>query len=112
MGNADATEEMEEIVKARTDRREYKKIVLRNSLQSAACMSVGVGYFSDPDGLEGLAHFLMRLLPHASGKYPSEASYQNYITEQGGYTNSTVSVDFTEYHFGIKNDCFEEALDR
>jgi len=26
--------------------------------QAAASMSVSVGYFCDPDGLEGLAHFL------------------------------------------------------
>jgi proteasome assembly chaperone (PAC2) family protein len=27
-------------------------------LQAAASMNVSVGYFCDPDGLEGLAHFL------------------------------------------------------
>lgn len=103
-----------EIVKARTDKRNYKRILLRNSLQvllisdpdtdkvhfysvfaffhfdsltlsnfnlirsndyhygslydfnflflfllkCAASMNVDVGYFSDPAGLEGLAHFL------------------------------------------------------
>ncbi len=98
-----------EIVKARTDKREYRRIVLKNSLkvllisdpdtdkaiqsfvkfefrfnflsnlfaliaifglyislcsggvlllQCAAAMDVGVGSFSDPEGLEGLAHFL------------------------------------------------------
>ncbi|XP_059462216.1 insulin-degrading enzyme-like 1, peroxisomal [Corylus avellana] len=58
-----------EIVKARTDNREYRRIVLKNSLEvllisdpdtdkCAASMDVGVGSFSDPKGLEGLAHFL------------------------------------------------------
>ncbi|MCH93229.1 zinc-metallopeptidase peroxisomal-like, partial [Trifolium medium] len=58
-----------EIVKACIDKRNYRRIILRNSLQvllisdpdtdkCAASMSVGVGYFSDPAGLEGLAHFL------------------------------------------------------
>lgn len=103
-----------EIVKARIDKRDYRRVVLRNSLQvllisdpdtdkveyssssisdfdfdfdsdylffffisirslavlfswfwfcllhlqCAASMDVGVGYFSDPAGLEGLAHFL------------------------------------------------------
>ncbi|CAJ1911853.1 unnamed protein product [Sphenostylis stenocarpa] len=58
-----------EIVKAHIDKREYRRVVLRNSLQvllisdpvadkCAASMNVGVGSFSDPAGLEGLAHFL------------------------------------------------------
>ncbi|CAL2272341.1 unnamed protein product [Prunus armeniaca] len=88
-------EEVEEIVKARTDKREYRRIVLPNSLEvllisdpdtdkanglsdthfswplvslnfyflnsirlCAASMDVSVGAFSNPDGLEGLAHFL------------------------------------------------------
>lgn len=98
-----------EIVKARTDKREYRRIVLKNSLevllisdpdtdkaiqsffkfefrfnflsnlialiailifglylcvlllQCSAAMDVGVGSFSDPEGLEGLAHFLGEL---------------------------------------------------
>lgn len=90
-----------EIVKPLTDNREYRRIVLHNSLQvliisdpetekvtsnlsescfslevgnlvsvfkytsllcffwqCAAAMNVAVGAFCDPDGLEGLAHFL------------------------------------------------------
>ncbi|RVX09711.1 Insulin-degrading enzyme-like 1, peroxisomal [Vitis vinifera] len=60
-----------EIVKPRTDTREYRRIVLRNSLEAllisdpdtdkaAASMSVSVGSFSDPEGFPGLAHFLGR----------------------------------------------------
>ena len=102
-------DEAVEIVKPRTDKRDYRRIVLHNSLQvllisdpetdkvfsrfvqfscysqllrfglvrfnsivdlgglytshvfsdqCAACMEVGIGSFSDPEGLEGLAHFL------------------------------------------------------
>ncbi|KAG4125289.1 hypothetical protein ERO13_D10G086832v2 [Gossypium hirsutum] len=58
-----------EILKPRIDKREYRRIVIRNSLQvllisdldtdkCAASMNVSVGSFCDPDGLEGLAHFL------------------------------------------------------
>ncbi|CAJ2659724.1 unnamed protein product [Trifolium pratense] len=81
-----------EIVKTRIDKRSYRRIVLRNSLQvllisdpntdeCAASMSVGVGYFSDPAGLEGLMHFLEHMLFYASEKYPVEDSYSKYITE-------------------------------
>ncbi|KAB2035521.1 hypothetical protein ES319_D04G157800v1 [Gossypium barbadense] len=80
-----------EILKPRIDKREYRRIVLRNSLQvllisdldtdkCAASMNVGVGSFCDPDGLEGLAHFL--------------------------------ASEMTNYFFDVNIDCFEEALDR
>ncbi|KAL0665854.1 hypothetical protein Bca4012_028558 [Brassica carinata] len=111
------------ILKPRTDNREYRKIVLKNSLQvllisdpdtdkCAASMSVSIGSFSDPQGLEGLAHFLEHMLFYASAKYPEEDSYSKYITEHGGSTNAYTSSEETNYHFDINADCFSEALDR
>ncbi|PQP95474.1 insulin-degrading enzyme-like 1 peroxisomal [Prunus yedoensis var. nudiflora] len=116
-------EEVEEIVKARTDKREYRRIVLPNSLEvllisdpdtdkCAASMDVSVGAFSDPDGLEGLAHFLEHMLFYASEKYPLEDSYSKYIIEHGGRTNAYTSSEHTNYYFDINADAFEEALDR
>ncbi|XP_062166020.1 insulin-degrading enzyme-like 1, peroxisomal isoform X1 [Alnus glutinosa] len=112
-----------EIVKARTDKREYRRIVLKNSLKvllisdpdtdkCAAAMDVGVGSFSDPEGLEGLAHFLEHMLFFASEKYPVENSYRTYITEHGGRTNAFTSSEHTNYHFEVNADGFEEAFDR
>ncbi|XP_041024462.1 insulin-degrading enzyme-like 1, peroxisomal [Juglans microcarpa x Juglans regia] len=112
-----------DIVKARTDKREYRRIVLKNSLEAllirdpdtdkcAATMDVGVGSFSDPEGLEGLAHFLEHMLFYASEKYPLEDSYSKYITEHGGRTNAFTASEHTNYHFDVNTDCFEEALDR
>ncbi|KAF2307950.1 hypothetical protein GH714_033693 [Hevea brasiliensis] len=150
-----------EIVKPHTDKREYRRIVLKNSLevllisdpdtdkansssashirincfllsfifgssiddntslslslslvQSAASMNVGVGYSSDPVGLEGLAHFLEHMLFYASEKYPMEGSYSKYILENGGQYNACTSYEHTNYHFEVNSDCFEEALDR
>ncbi|KAJ4904867.1 Insulinase (Peptidase family M16) family protein [Raphanus sativus] len=100
-----------EILKPRTDKREYRRIVLKNSLtvllisdpetdKCAASMNVSVGSFSDPEGLDGLAHFL------------EEDSYSKYITEHGGSTNAYTSSEDTNYHFDINTDCFDEALDR
>nr|KJB14850.1 hypothetical protein B456_002G147300 [Gossypium raimondii] len=112
-----------EILKPRIDKREYRRIVLRNSLQvllisdldtdkCAASMNVGVGSFCDPDGLEGLAHFLEHMLFYASEKYPLEDSYSKYITEHGGSTNAFTASEMTNYYFDVNTDCFEEALDR
>ncbi|KAF9598098.1 hypothetical protein IFM89_024443 [Coptis chinensis] len=69
MANGMLEKKTEIIIKPRTDKREYRRIVLPNALQvllisdpetdkAAASMNVSVGYYSDPEGLEGLAHFL------------------------------------------------------
>ncbi|GJN32785.1 hypothetical protein PR202_gb21313 [Eleusine coracana subsp. coracana] len=82
-----------EIIKPRNDKRGYRRVVLPNALEcllvsdpdtdkAAASMSVSVGYFCDPDGLEGLAHFLEHMLFYASEKYPVEDSYSKYIAEK------------------------------
>ncbi|XP_017640519.1 insulin-degrading enzyme-like 1, peroxisomal isoform X1 [Gossypium arboreum] len=112
-----------EILKPKTDKREYRRIVLKNSLQvllisdpdtdkCAASLNVGVGSFCDPVGLEGLAHFLEHMLFYASEKYPLEDSYLKYITEHGGSTNAFTASEMTNYFFDANTDCFEEALDR
>lgn len=114
---------MAEILKPRTDKREYKRIVLQNSLEvllisdpdtdkCAASMNVNVGSFCDPEGLEGLAHFLEHMLFYASEKYPTEDSYSKYITEHGGHTNAFTASEYTNYYFDVNADSFEEALDR
>ncbi|KAF6158546.1 hypothetical protein GIB67_040060 [Kingdonia uniflora] len=116
-------EEEAVIIKPRNDKREYRRIVLPNSLQAllisdpetdkvAASMNVSVGAFSDPEGLEGLAHFLEHMLFYASEKYPLEDSYSKYIIEHGGSTNAFTSSEHTNYYFDINVDAFEEALDR
>uniref|UniRef100_A0A1J3JW63 Zinc-metallopeptidase, peroxisomal n=2 Tax=Noccaea caerulescens TaxID=107243 RepID=A0A1J3JW63_NOCCA len=120
---APVVDEGGEIVKPRTDKREYRRIVLKNSLEvllisdpetdkCAASMDVSVGSFSDPQGLEGIAHFLEHMLFYASEKYPEEESYSKYMTEHGGSTNAYTSSENTNYHFDVNTDCFHEALDR
>ncbi|KAL0383546.1 UNVERIFIED_CONTAM: Insulin-degrading enzyme-like 1, peroxisomal [Sesamum calycinum] len=112
-----------QIIKPRNDKRDYRRIVLQNNLQvllisdpetdkCAASMDVRVGSFSDPEGLEGLAHFLEHMLFYASEKYPLEDSYSKYITEHGGSTNAFTSSEHTNYYFDVNPDCFEEAMDR
>ncbi|KAJ8637986.1 hypothetical protein MRB53_012253 [Persea americana] len=118
-----ARKEEVEIFKPLTDNRGYRRIVLPNALEvliitdpdtdkAAASMDVSVGNFSDPDGLDGLAHFLEHMLFYASEKYPLEDSYSKYIAEHGGMTNAFTSSEHTNFFFDVNNGCFEEALDR
>jgi len=71
-----------EFIRARSDKRQYRRVVLPNALEillisdpdtdkAAACMEVEVGSFSDPEGLEGLAHFLGEFVsspPHPASR--------------------------------------------
>eukprot|EP00250_Pteridium_aquilinum_P021928 c25264_g2_i1 orf=2311-5265(+) len=111
------------ILKPRNDSRLYRRIVLPNGLQAllisdpdtdkaAASMDVHVGHFSDPDGLEGLAHFLEHMLFFSSAKYPIEDSYMKYLTEHGGHSNAYTSSEHTNFYFDVNADYLEEALDR
>ncbi|KAG6414124.1 hypothetical protein SASPL_126842 [Salvia splendens] len=115
--------EDEIIIKPRNDKRDYRRILLKNNLQvllisdaetdkCAASMDVCVGSFSDPEGLEGLAHFLEHMLFYSSEKYPQEDSYSKYITEHGGSTNAFTASENTNFYFDVNPDSFEEALDR
>ncbi|KAJ1285684.1 hypothetical protein BS78_03G296100 [Paspalum vaginatum] len=112
-----------EFIRARSDKREYRRVVLPNALEillisdpttdkAAACMEVEVGSFSDPEGLEGLAHFLEHMLFYASEKYPGEHEYTKYIVEHGGSYNAYTCSETTNFFFDVNADNFEEALDR
>lgn len=112
-----------EIHKPGNDSREYRAIVLPNELRvllvsdpdtdkGAAAMTVNVGSFSNPEGLEGLAHFLEHMLFYASEKYPEEGAYELYLAEHGGLYNASTSTEYTNFYFDVNVDNLEEALDR
>ena len=47
---------------------------------AAAALSIGVGSFSDPRAVQGLAHFLEHMIFMGSKKYPTENEYDAYIS--------------------------------
>lgn len=111
------------IIKSPNDQRDYGAIVLDNQLQvllisdpstdkSAAAMDVYVGSANDPDGFEGLTHFLEHMLFLGTKKYPNADEYQKFISEHGGQHNAFTSLDHTNYFFDINVEHLEGALDR
>ncbi len=108
---------------APNDESEYRRFTLDNGLKvillsdpklnkSSASVAVGVGSLSDPEDRQGLAHFLEHMLFLGTEKYPDEAEYGNYLKTNGGYNNAYTSRDHTNYHFEIRHEAFEGALDR
>lgn len=105
------------------DESVYQRFTLDNGLKvillsdpklnkSSASVAVGVGSFSDPVERRGLAHFLEHMLFLGTEKYPDEADYGNYLQTNGGYNNAYTAGDHTNYHFEIRHEALEGALDR
>ena len=78
---------------------------------AGAAMAVGVGSFSDPSSVQGLAHYLEHMLFMGSEKYPSENAYDSFISSGGGNSNAYTECEYTVYHFEIPFNHLGEALD-
>uniref|UniRef100_A0A668AI78 Nardilysin convertase n=1 Tax=Myripristis murdjan TaxID=586833 RepID=A0A668AI78_9TELE len=79
---------------------------------SAAALCVGVGSFSDPGDLPGLAHFLEHMVFMGSEKYPSENGFDAFLKKHGGSDNASTDCERTIFQFDIQRKRFKEALDR
>ncbi|XP_056599848.1 nardilysin [Triplophysa dalaica] len=80
--------------------------------QSAAALCIGVGSFSDPNDLPGLAHFLEHMVFMGSEKYPSENGFDAFLKKHGGSDNASTDCERTIFQFDVQNKRFKEALDR
>ncbi|UPW20213.1 insulinase family protein [Agarivorans sp. TSD2052] len=105
------------------DPKHYHNITLDNGLKvlliqdqdaqkSAASLAVNIGHFHDPEGREGLAHFLEHMLFLGTESYPVAGEYQSFINRHGGSNNAWTGTEHTNFYFDIENDWFDEALDR
>ncbi|WP_390594100.1 insulinase family protein [Simiduia litorea] len=110
-------------VKSANDERDYKYIELANGLkvllisdpstqESAASLQVAVGSAQDPEGREGLAHFLEHMLFLGTEKYPEADAYPQYIAKSGGSHNAYTSLDHTNYFLSVRPDFLAGAIDR
>ncbi|KAI7847937.1 Metalloenzyme, LuxS/M16 peptidase-like protein [Circinella umbellata] len=106
-----------------SDDREYRLVRLANQLEvllisdpetdrASAALDVHVGNLSDPDQLEGLAHFCEHLLFMGTEKYPKENDYYSYLSEHSGYANAFTGTENTNYYFEVGHLWLEGALDR
>jgi len=75
-------------------------------------MDVNVGHLSDPQNLQGLAHFCEHLLFMGNEKYPSENAYSEYLSKNSGHSNAFTGMDNTVYYFDVHPSALHGALDR
>jgi insulysin len=112
-----------EVISSDADPYSYQYMQLENGLKvllvntpdadkASAAMSVSVGSMDDPDGREGLAHFLEHMLFLGTEPYPEPDEYQQFIKQNGGSHNAFTSYAQTTYFFDIDNEQLPGALDR
>lgn len=105
------------------DDRKYRLVTLANGLEallihdpetdkSSAAMDVRVGHLSDPEELQGLAHFCEHLLFMGTKKYPKENEYSEYLSQHSGGSNAYTGMENTNYFFDVGHEHLEGALDR
>ncbi|XP_065350635.1 insulin-degrading enzyme-like [Cloeon dipterum] len=110
------------ITKSPKDKRDYRGLILDNELRvllisdpktdkAAAALTVNVGQLSDPNGLDGLAHFLEHMLFLGTEKYPRENEYNKFLSENGGISNACTSMENTTFYFDVLHQHLTSALD-
>lgn len=78
---------------------------------SSAALAVEAGSIQDGD-TAGIAHFLEHMLFLGTKKYPDPGAYSDYLAANDGQSNAYTAFEHTNYHFEVKNEAFEGALDR
>lgn len=105
------------------DHRELQSFKLTNDLsvllisdpnadKAAAALNIAVGSNADPEGRQGLAHFLEHMLFLGTQKYPDAGGYKAFIQSHGGKLNAYTAHENTNYYFDVASDSLEPALDR
>lgn len=111
------------VTQSQNDDRQYQYYELPNRLKvllisdvntdlSGAALDVYAGSNADPEGRQGLAHFLEHMLFLGTQDFPDVEEYQSYISTHGGSHNAYTSGQHTNYFFEISQDKLAGALDR
>ncbi|KAJ0173096.1 hypothetical protein K1T71_011272 [Dendrolimus kikuchii] len=78
----------------------------------AACaLCVGVGSYSDPPEIQGLAHFVEHMVFMGSEKYPKENEFDSFIKKKGGSDNAATDCEVTTFYFEIQEKHLPHAMD-
>ncbi|XP_047363441.1 nardilysin-like [Vespa velutina] len=86
---------------------------LKREEKMAACgLCVGVGSFSDPPEIPGMAHFLEHMVFMGSEKYPQENDFDAFITKRSGSDNASTECEQTTFYFEVQEKYLLASLDR
>ncbi|KAL0273801.1 UNVERIFIED_CONTAM: hypothetical protein PYX00_006388 [Menopon gallinae] len=79
----------------------------------AACsLCIGVGSFSDPPEIPGLAHFLEHMVFMGSEKHPQENGFDEFVKRHGGSDNGSTDCEVTSFYLECSEQFLQEGMDR
>ncbi|XP_066596131.1 nardilysin [Prorops nasuta] len=107
MGESEEEEESdgESIIKDSSHGRKEEKM--------AACsLCIGVGSFSDPPEIPGMAHFLEHMVFMGSEKFPQENDFDAYVQKCGGSDNASTECEQTTFYFEVQEKHLLPTLTR
>ncbi|CAG9861965.1 unnamed protein product [Phyllotreta striolata] len=84
----------------------------KDEKKAAAMLSINVGSFSDPEEVQGLAHFLEHMVFMGSEKYPTENDFSSFVSKRGGSYNAFTESERTCFYFDCLEKHLKETLDR
>jgi insulysin len=101
-----------EMERPKLDDCSYRVVTLQNQLEvlfihdagtdsAGATLDVNVGSFSDTDDMPGIAHAVEYLLSLGTEKYPIENSYEEFLSQPGGFSNASTAPTSTQYYFKL-----------
>eukprot|EP00439_Symbiodinium_sp_Y106_P086822 s125_g35.t76 len=112
-----------ESAKSPNDRNSYRLIRLGNGIEallvsnsdeqkqkSACACSIQVGSFSDPGHCQGLAHYCEHMIFLGSKRYPGEAEFEEFLSENGGESNAYTECEYTCLYFDVNRKALHHAL--
>ncbi|RZB40351.1 nardilysin-like, partial [Asbolus verrucosus] len=91
---------------------ECKKPPAAEQKMAAAGLCIGVGSFSDPKSVPGMAHFLEHMVFMGSEKFPVENDFDSFISKRGGSDNASTDCEVTTFYFECFEKHFYTALDK
>jgi len=77
----------------------------------AMSLCVHIGSFSDPVQAQGLAHLLEHMVSMGSKRYPAENHFDRFLYRKAGYSNAETGCEYTNFHFEVPMEYFQEASD-
>jgi insulysin len=105
-----------------TDDRTYRHVRLSSGIsivlcsdctaeKASAAVCVDAGASSDPENIQGVAHFTEHMVLLGSVQYPAESWYKKSVSQAGGVSNASTSMLNTTFRFEVIDEALESILD-
>ena len=83
-----------------------------SSKMAACALCLGVGSMSDPESVQGLAHYVEHMVFMGTAAHPNENGWNKYLSSHGGQDNGETDSETTTFYFDVHPNYLQPALGR